>query len=283
MHRFVILITGLLILLEPYTARAAGMDIGMSTWYCWWDPSWNHEGAGYDIKPTFFYGPGLSFRLPANVSISTNFLYARVKAEAPLTMQSSEKKNYVIHRYDSDTTISYSFTGFFKLFAGFKYSNYQYVNDMTVVMLFNPFTAISGREKRRYDEFAPALGVGFTIHLIENFYLLITSSVLYNRCHVSSKAYVYTIDAVPRFYPYPDRRWSVDKIGANAQLSFAYLIQPINTSIAVGFRYQLFKIVKSNPGNDDYSEYYDHFYGVTASMLYRIEFAQKKNLTGESL
>jgi hypothetical protein len=281
-HRLLFLITGLfvLLMLMPLRAGAAGMDIGMSTWYCWWQPSWNNEGAGYKVKPAFFYGPGLSFRLPANVTISTSFLYARVKTESPLTAEypseSSSKKTRIIQRYDSDTTISYSFTRFFKLFAGFKYSNYQFDGEQMIFFPPSLLPFLVGIEKNKYNEFAPALGVGFNIRLIENFFLLITASVLYDRCYISNKVYVIAMNSPPQIFPYPLRYWPVDKIGANAQVSFAYMIQPVNTSISVGFRYQVFKIVKSEPGNEDYSEYYDHFYGVTASVIYRIEFGKKK-------
>jgi len=80
----------------------------------------------------------------------------------------------------------------------------------------------------------------------------------------------------PVIYAEQSCSWSVNKIGANEQVSFAYLIQPINTSISVGFRYQFYKTVKSNTDQDQYTHYYDHFYGIAASVIYRIEFKSKK-------
>lgn len=85
----------------------------------------------------------------------------------------------------------------------------------------------------------------------------------------------------PVIYAEQSCSWSVNKMGANAQVSFAYLIQPINTSISVGFRYQFYKTVKSNTDQDQYTHYYDHFYGIAASVLYRIEFVRKEEKADE--
>jgi hypothetical protein len=279
-YQLFFLITGLLVLLMPLRAGAAGMDIGMSTWYCWWQPSWNNENEGFKVDPAFYFGPGVSFRLPGKVTMSTSFLYARVKAESTRRETSipwspaMEKR--VIHRYDSDTAISYSFTRFFKLFAGFKYSHYKYENDQTLLFPLLLSMYFGTKEKYRYDNYAPALGIGFTVHLIENFFLLIKASVLYEKSSIVRNAYWYASGTPPMFFPFPPEHWSVNKVGANAHLSFAYFIQPINTSISIGFRYQFFKIVKSDSKNEDYTEYYDHFYGITASVVYRIDFEKKE-------
>jgi hypothetical protein len=277
MNRLIILITGLLILSMPVQSRAAGMDIGFSTWYCWWQPSWNNEGASYRINPAFFYGPGLSFRLPANFTISSGFLYALVKTESPMGLKSTAQSKRTIQRYDSDTTISYSFTSFFKLFVGFKYTHYQFLTGMMMVMPGVPPGIIGSKDKYKYDEYAPAMGIGFTVHLIENLYLLINASILYEYSFISRKTYG-VASFTPIMYTIPAEHWSVNKIGANSQLGFAYFIQKINTVITIGGRYQVYKIVRSDSDSrrEQYSEYYDHFYGITASVLYRIEFGKKK-------
>lgn len=279
-HRLLFLITGMILLLIPHRAGAAGMDIAMTTWFCQWQPSWSTEKSGYRVKPALFFGPGLSFRLPGKVTVSSGFLYARLKATAVQKDTSSQwslsNDQRVIKRYDSDTTISYSFNKIFKLYAGFKYTQYRYDNTNTQ-MLYLLLSLFSGTlEKYRFDNYAPALGFGFTIHVIENFFLLINTSLLYEYSSIIRRAYRFASGVLPIFLSYPQEHWSLHKIGANAHLSFVYFIKAINTNISIGFRYQFFKIVKSGSQYADYSEYYDHFYGLTASVIYRIDFGKKK-------
>ena len=279
MRRFCIVIIGLAVLCAPIRAVAAGMDIGMTTWYCRWQPSWNNKNSGYRVEPAVFYGPGVSFRLPGNVTISTNFLYARILAETPvkiLNLVNPSVSTRVIQRYDSDSTIGYSFTAFFRLFLGFKYSRYNYVAEQMQLAPGILWIFSGTREKYRYDNYAPALGLNFKVHVVEHFFILITASFLYEQSHVFKSKYQYLISsgASPMFFPYKDTRWAVNKLGANASLAFAYFIKPINTSISIGFRYQFFKTVKPKTDNDEYSEYYDHFYGLTASAIYKIDFGK---------
>ncbi len=275
-----ILILGLVISVMPIRAWAAGMDLAMSTWFCQWQPSWSTEKSGYKVKPAVFFGPGLSFRLPGNVTVSSGFLYASLKATAvqkdTSSRWSSSNEQRAIKRYDSDTTISYSFNRLFKLYTGFKYTRYKYENTSTQLqyLLLSLFSGTL--EQYRYDNYAPALGFGFTIHLIENFFLLINTSLLYEYSTITRRAYRFASGALPIYIPYPQEHWSLHKIGANAHLSFIYFIKAINTNIAIGFRYQFFKIIKSGSIYEDYSQYYDHFYGLTASVIYRIDFGKKK-------
>ncbi len=279
-YRIIILIAGLLIPSIPLQSMASGIDIGGSTWFSWWKPSWNNESAGFTVKPGFYYGPALSFRLPANVTISSGFLYARLKAESPpgptLAPWATSMETRVIHRYDSDSTISYSFTWFLKLFAGFKYSRIDYENDQRS-MIPSVSTIFYFKEKYRYDNYAPALGIGFSVHLIENFFLLITASMLYEHSSIYRKSDMYILGPSLMILPMPRQHCSINKIGANTHLSLAYFIKPISTNIAIGFRYQFFKTVRSAPKYEEYSKYYDHFYGITASVLYRIDFKKKKD------
>ncbi len=277
MHRIIILVIILLLLSMPHRTGAAGMDIGMSTWFCWWQPSWNNGFSSYKVTPAFFYGPGLSFRLPGNVTVSSNFLYARVKAEGRMILAPPSKMNRVIRRYDSDSTLSYTFTRFFKLFAGFKYSYYSYQESSPMFMPGSMFQLTI--DKKKYNEYAPALGIGFTIHLVDHLYVMIHASCVYMFTSVEkdSRVLMSVSGMSPLFFIYPRKNWSVNKMGANAQLALAYFIKPINTSISIGFRYQFYKTVKSDTQEDQYTHYYDHFYGINASVIYRIDFEKKKD------
>jgi len=279
-YRLLFLITGMVLLMIPASAVAAGMDIAMSTWCCQWMPSWSTPSSVYKVDPAFFYGPGLSFRLPGNVTISSGFLYARLEAASERKRTSipwsPTMESRVINRYDSDTTVGYSFTRFFKLFAGFKYTQYKYQNNETLWLPLVWTLLLGTLEKYRYDNYAPALGIGFSIHVVENFFILINTSLLYESSSINRRKYWYSSGTPSLVLPFPEEQWSLHKIGANANLSFVYFIKPIHTNISVGFRYQFFKTVWSESRNEDYSEYCDHFYGLTASVIYRIDFGKKK-------
>lgn len=249
---------------ERPSFAAPGIDIGMHAWFAWWDPAWNKRPgtAKFKLRPAFLYGPQISFRLPGNFTISNQFLYGVYHAVAKVTTPvMSSKSDRRIKRVDNDTTLSYTILKFLKVFLGFKYSRYSYTEN-------SYSSVVQMRSKNTFTEYAPGIGFGFNVHLVEGLFLLVNASTIYNFNFQKKIDDMYFITGFA--IRSPADNYKNYRIGFNSTLSLAYYISKINLTMVIGGRYQFFKIIKSN--NKGAYDWMEHFYGVTATALYRIDF-----------
>jgi hypothetical protein len=224
-----ILLTGVIFLFSS-TAHALDISIGASAWYSWWDfesigdPSSEEP----DMGSTLLYGPVLAISFSPTWSLTAVFLYGEYE------MDPAGDAKQDIKRYDSDTALNYSLNRYIKAFVGFKYMGYDWDNGDHI-------------------SYGPALGLAFTLPLIDNFYLLLNVSGVYLwGTHTENG------DNGKEENDYIET-------GVNSNISIAYYIAPASTSINLGFRYQFFK---TEYDDEQWHDNKHTFYGVTLSVVY---------------
>ena len=97
----------------PAASQALQVGVGASAWYADWKfESTGSEGHDVEFDPAFIYGPILTLGFSPQWSLSSVFLYGKYD-------QSSEGGGPgEISRFDSDVTLNYSISRYFKVFAG---------------------------------------------------------------------------------------------------------------------------------------------------------------------
>ncbi|HPC42604.1 MAG TPA: hypothetical protein PL180_16845 [Spirochaetota bacterium] len=295
--RIAAIIIALCLVAIPRAGKAAGMGIGMTTWFVWWKPYFTlSPGESMSLKretsnnPSFLYGPVLSFYLPKHVTITTTFLYGEFpikidEVNMSLNFIFPQKTRYLIKRYDSDSAITYSFARFFSMYLGFKYTKFKFKsNEISALDEIVFYEKI----KKQYDEYAPALGFGFTIPLVEKtLYLLFNGSVIFDfvalQGSTTTLAFMNIMPLEVTLLPQKPIKQNMYKIGMNSTLSLAYYVDVINTTFSLGFRYQMFKMLNTDSTlNIKLNKLYDHFYGITAAVIYRVNFPEKKTEGSDS-
>jgi hypothetical protein len=227
-----ILLTGSVFLFSS-TSYALDISIGATGWYAWWHYHSDDSNQGGDetLDPEPLYGPALAINFSPTWSLTSVFLYGHYdmggdSGDGPGDMD----------RYDSDTAINYSFNRYIKAFGGLKFMGYDWDNG-------------------DHMGFGPALGIAFTLPLIDNFYLLLNVSgmFLFGKENTDSET---------------GEKAEIDynEIGVNSNISVAYYIAPASTSIILGFRYQYFEIHYDELQGDMQHA----FYGVTLSAIYSL-------------
>jgi hypothetical protein len=245
---------GLFLLAQP--ARAATMSIGYLTWFNWWEISDNpsediYDKYEYNLEPSFLYGPMLSFQITPEWNVSSLFIMGSYRSEFNGVLDGyAYSSSYDIWRYDSDTTVSYAFTPYFRLFLGFKFMRYTYTIDdssdsgdgMTYI----------------YDDYAPGAGVIFTIAFTKNIYLSISVGALFSFTNM-------TVENIPDDVISVILLDSWYKVGANARMILNFTIEKAHMVITTGFRYQMFYSF-----SDEYEEFnsVQHLYGPELSVIF---------------
>lgn len=263
---------------SPLRAADVKLSIGFNSWFALWDPYWLAQKTNTlltktteKVAPTFCYGPLLSLQLPKHFRIATMFQYAVFKsntdgfAYAGSFTPIRESKRIV--RYDNDTTFSYFFTKYFGMFIGFKYLQYQFVDESLQLLLNTPFFI---QEKKRYREYCPSLGMSVIIPLYRPvFYLLFNVSVLYGYGMVRDQT-----RSFPIFLFGTNETPDIHKAGGNGTMTFAVYIEKASLTITAGFRYQVFKLFsRDGTVNQPISKAYEHFYGATMGLSYTLDFS----------
>lgn len=277
----------------------AGFSIGANAWYVQWIPAWSDGklflppgtlplSGNYSSRlttntfktdPAFLYGPSLALSIN-RVSFTSVFMYGRLTSLStgliksfPFFMPLS-RYHRTIDRFDSDSTIGYRVHDAVRLFLGFKYQGYRYLERLYYL---NATTTMEGmynsRGRATMDSFGPGMGVGFTIPLHRNLFLLNTLSA---SCLFGSEKYRikrHIVLTFPTGYFIPLGQFSGEKfysITGNGSLALAYYIEKAGLTLALGFRYQG-QFYLQNPGRArfyNYNRKFDHSYGATVSLTY---------------
>ncbi len=101
--------------------------------------------------------------------LSTGAIYDPLfNAILPYTRYSRE-----VTKIDSDTTLSYNITNFFKVFAGYKYQVYTYTeSERYLAPEGAQYGIYSSENTARHVNMGPGIGVGFTVPLYKSLFLL---------------------------------------------------------------------------------------------------------------
>ncbi len=330
----VALICTVLFCMNVLNASAAGMKIGATAWYSWWDSNYVEDHfsgrsdpmtikSNYSINPAPLYGPALSFDFNSTWSINAIFIYGShfrpegrfynisdTSPSIPLKMNSSSAR---VEKYDLDTTLSWAVHNYCKLFLGMKYQGYG-IDVSGYAIAPGSVTRNLGGEQVS-SSFGPGLGIGVTIPVVDNLYILGSFSGVYLRSRwalrSSSLGYGdFILGAYGDPYTINYLRTKVNAAfnagGLNSSLSLAYVFQKASLTLSLGGRYQLLKFSLdglgsqvfnvTNPANQNAALSYgiiyaliyqaqvrktldstlDHFYGLTFSAIYSLDFSRPK-------
>ena len=163
-------------------------------------------------------------------SLSSVFLYGR------FDMDNEDGKSEKIDRFDSDTALNYSINRYIKFFGGAKFMGYA--------MQGSSFSHMA---------LGPALGIGVTLPVSDSLFILWNASgaFLFGKHRDSGS------DGQRSGYTEP---------GLNTNLSLAWYIESMSTTITLGFRYQIFRTLYNEEEN--WTDMTHQFYGVTLSAVY---------------
>ncbi len=236
----IFLLCFLLIIITGRESSAADISIGATGWYAQMDFV---DDSNMEMEPAFLYGPLLNISFLENWGVSFVVLYGKVKSK-------EEEDGFELKRIDSDTLLNYNFNKYFKIFTGCKYMSYAWGGS---------------DDGGIHYSVGPGLGLGVTLPLGGNFYLLgnFSGVYLWGKHKEDSSS---SEEEEGR----PD--WETDMVerGFNTKLSFAYYISAASTSINLGFRYQYSKFIyKDSTSYSEDSAYM--FYGITLSAVYSFE------------
>jgi len=179
----------------------AGVSLGLSSWYAWWDVSPDND---YSVDPKPLFGPVLGVDFAERWSLTSVLLVGTYHAK------NDTDPEYTYRRYDSDTALNCSLSRYFKVFAGFKYMRYDTSSDQL------------DRDVKQIS-YGPGLGIGVTIPISDSLFAI---------ANVSGMYLFGTKKALQSDYY---------ETGVNSALGLAYYIMPIATTITAGVRYQYFE------------------------------------------
>lgn len=288
------------------------ISLGGTVWYVWWKPAWAdnkwtgayiyNDVAGYwhedahDFKMSSgaMAGPILTIGFLDRWSISTMAVVGQSVFSTAgyglgfdyfLDTQGITRKEYTrkVLKWDSDTTLGCAVHKYIKLYAGFKAQGYRYKETIHFYDLTGyPDTVIVHMEgTNTVSCYGPGLGIGTTIPLAKDLYMLASLSGIILWCSERADRSLndsYAFDSagpIVCYYLMPKGRFM--SYGGTASLSLAYTIDPINTTLSLGGRYQLLynrqKYSNSNPLKNDVTMniidgQFDHFAGITFSAIY---------------
>ncbi|HOO72558.1 MAG TPA: hypothetical protein PK926_12420 [Spirochaetota bacterium] len=247
------------------TARGATMAIGWNSWLNWWEiPEENMEQHYVDIDfnvfANFLNGPVLSLQITPRWGLSAMFIFGFYDSAALF-----ENYDYTIWRFDLDTTATYAFTSWFRLYFGFKYLRYTWDYDYDNggwgdTTLRKKLTTVS-------DNFAPGLGCVFTIPLYKSLYFSLSLGSLFSFTVMDQDYKITNYETDSITYRYSDDYFGYEA-GLNSKLSLCYDAIFINTIFTTGFRYQVFFYFFDNGGKIKYSDRVDHMYGIDVMTIF---------------
>ena len=221
----ILLAASLLLLVTPPSLHAADLSVGATTWYTAWDFEWDSTSES-TYEPGLLYGPVVSLAITPDLSLSFVFLYGKFEQTYS---QPGYEETSTMTRYDSDFTLNYRISNYFKLFAGTKIIR---------------FTWDGGEHKA----IGPGAGISSIFPVGGNLFLLGNISGLY----------LYGEETVD-----PDTE-KLNEYGYNGSIALAYYIPDSLTTISLGGRYQYVEIDYEGSFPDNNSR----FYGVTLTAVY---------------
>ena len=265
MKKYLLLIAICISIIAPYKLYAFDLTVGASTWYTWWDIKQERRTLfsvykNTDMEPTFLVGPVLSLKFNDDFNLSFIFLTTVSKFDCE---RSGEQMGYYglsfvtnkgkADRTDADLTLNYRLNDYFKVFAGAKYLSTSYT------------ITIGGEE---FSSYGPGIGLGFTLPILDNLFLLANLSGFYLWGHEKRPEDALSVSLLGIASGGDNTR--INDYGINSTLSLAYYIAPASTTVSLGGRYQYIKTNYDTKGNVEPRKC--TFYGVTLSATYTFSF-----------
>ncbi len=300
----IILFCMVLCVIPAGDALAVEALVGAKVWYVAWNPylkdvgekiapweGWQYIEGGSGMM----YGPSASLLLSERLTFSMSYLYgvlgARYDAHSNEWEGASLREYHYTGyartvRHDLDSALSYTLSGNFKVFAGFKYQ--------PVTMKVNKqgaswdlFEATGLRDPsgnhvyidsneltfKQYN-YAPGLGLGYSAAVSDRFTLTMNLSFVYffGVFKINTGETLYYIPDLNTASVNPASKYRFDSsgIGFNAEPGIVVLLNE-TTVLSLGFRFQYVRMsIKNAEGLDDTEGLNDYVYGAYLAALYRL-------------
>ncbi|TAL39817.1 MAG: hypothetical protein EPN93_00810 [Spirochaetes bacterium] len=221
------------ILLSRENAGAVGMSAGATAWYTQWKTDAQDSP---EINPGLLYGPVLGVDFAERWSVTSVFLTGSFEAD-PVAGASPH-----FRRYDSDTTLNFALSRWFKVFGGLKYMRYDFS--------FTENVPLFETSEFYHYAYGPGLGIGVTLPVTDSLFALVNVSGMY----LAGKTGGDTVQS---------QDWT--EYGLNTTASLAWYLASLSTTLSAGIRYQ--RVSFSNDAGSG-SEETHSFLGVTVSAIY---------------
>lgn len=255
-----LLLCFILFFIVTMPAFSRDYSLGFYTWYADFVVGDGFSDDNYAF-PGFLLGPFFEAELDSNLSASVLILMGSFERDriggggAPAVVPSNGIFNTFhkdIKRYDIDLCLNYDLTKYIRPFAGVKFGYFDF-----------SFKGDDGYHR----SIGGALGLGFTIPIFYNFYLLGNGSFLYSMVG----EHKFTLPPGPpggggELSPTAD----FSEVGFNSAVSLAYYFVPWSVTLSIGGRLQWVK-VKYEEMDASFQDHFEngvyHFQGVTASVI----------------
>jgi hypothetical protein len=297
-----VVICGTMVVSSREEARAYGVRAGAYYWFAGWKPTfedWMLRSSlfnmrlpriqkDYFFQPTSLYGPILTLDFTSRVNLSTIFVVGKYRLRATVleivppisTVPSytiSSHPDIGIFKYDLDATLNIMLSRWLKIFWGVKYQRYSYKKaDLLQENAGTVSIFIYTKEKVIYHGLSTGLGLGFNFTLIQDLHLLWNVSGLYQKPVIIRKRTEDTYLAPVVLHWQEGQVPDYSAVGANSTLSFAYVFDPISTTLSIGIRYQYLYTFGKDTRGFDLNRKSDHFYGLTVAAVYSYQTAAKE-------
>lgn len=255
------------------TSQAVDFNLGLYSFYAFWEPSCKNQAKDYKCEPFLLWGPfvsvtffqklGFSFLALQNYTSMAETSYVLEGVGEVSAYPYKVKAETKTARLDLDFTVSYKITPALGLFAGYKWTMYgeeEYEHTCEPAV----FTVdVENVSDNMYQ--GPALGFTYTFALTGSLFLTAGGSFIYV---VGEYTPIRGFEELSAGHLYDEE---IDKsifgykgIGGNATLNLSYYIDAISTSIILGGRFQAFKYYADSDLADITNDY---FYGVTLAAV----------------
>jgi hypothetical protein len=259
--------------------KPARISLGVSLDYAWWDPVWGrinqagdmlvyyllnrtrpffkfeHASRAYEVGPALLYGLRCDAELPGRWGLSAGAIVGAYRDASvmvtSLTTNPAAPSEYIKYRMDAvtfDTAVQVLFrcADWLRISFGPVYQGYA-------LRERNSSLLSSASLKEIVHMAGASAGGSFSLHLVEN---------LYFRPVLSLIACYGTVSGQPAYL----RRDHSIAVGGTVTAPLAYYLEKIRVTLTFGFRYQALYYVKVT--NSDYTNRWDHRYGLTQSITY---------------
>jgi hypothetical protein len=292
------------------------ISIGGTAWYIWWRPAWlvartstailnpehivtRENASDFQTRSDIMGGPMLSLSFLDRWGISSVFVIGKFRytADGPSTaigfsIPDLKRITGIIYKkyerdvlkWDSDSSLSCAINQYIKIFAGFKAQGYSYKEIMTDVNLIGGPPFIYRKLEDDVKGFGPGLGIGLTVPLTHNFFLMMNVSgiALWFKEKIDINTSLITNNNINYAMILWEHKGDIFSYGGTGSMSLAYYIEKADITLALGGRYQLLYNNQKQKNwffNDIAMNIvdgrFDHLYGVTFSAIYSFHIGKK--------
>ncbi len=213
------------------TVYADDLSIGISSWYADWKMVEDNNTTS-NIDPVLYIGPSVAYQFSEKWSTTLVALATPKK----YTWGDNGEQNK-LRRYDIDAALNYQLNRYCKIFGGAKYLAFTYDDEANNV-------------EGIHHAAGPGAGIGLTVPVISNVYLL---------CNISG-LFIYGNEN----HEDPTGKMSMDfyETGINGLLQGAYYIPSVAITLAFGYRYQ-YMITRYSKTDEGFQNLEHTFKGIT--------------------